>query len=80
MEIFKTDFLVRITYSVTKKLTILLPPSLCLQVRVSLRAFGREPSAWIVQREEDTKKVSFYISLCVIFVQFFRKKKINKIK
>lgn len=74
MEIFKTDFLEYIACSVTKKPTILLPPSsLCLQVRVSLRAFGREPSAWIVQREDDTKKVSFlfYIILCAILVQFF---------
>lgn len=78
MEIFKTDFLEYIACSITKKLTILLLPSLCLQVRVSLRAFGREPSAWIVQREDDTKKVSFYIILCVIFVQFLQKKKKNK--
>lgn len=68
MEIFKTDFLEYIACDITKESTILLPPSLCLQVRVSLRAFGREPSAWIVQREDDTKKVSFYIILCVIFV------------
>ena len=65
MEIFETNFLKDAACIVTKTPPILSLPPVCLHHRVSLRAFGREPSVWTVQREDDTKKSIFLF--CTIF-------------